>query len=266
MLFSSLASKLNPRMRKRAIEVGWLLQTNHASFVWDSPKPYQRKEKHSGDAKSLSHCPAVNDFEAKLVEVPCPFDLHLGISYKTDSTVDIVNRKGEGSGIVSSVLSKLLILSPQSQWRDPKRPVFQIRTPYTFLSDDVVYMSQLPPFMEYGTSKWPGLVVGGRFPIHVWPRNLNWAFEWHDTGQDLVLERGQPWFYCRFETSRPQQSIRLVEAAMTPPVKEYLSGIEGVAGYTAKTFSLFSVAQKRRPQQLLFKIDRNNSSRSNVTS
>ena len=256
MSIFSPTSSLSIGAHKRAVEVGWLLQTDRGSFVWDSPRVYHRSINRTKDIKSVGHCPAVNDFEAKIVEVLCPFDLHLGISSKSDSTIDIVNRRGEGSGIVSSVLSKLLILSPQSQWRDPKRPVFQIRTPYTFLSDDVVYLNQLPPFMEYRTAKWPGLLVGGRFPIHVWPRTLNWAFEWCETDRDLILERGQPWFYCRFETPHPQQNIQLVEAAMTPPVQRYLSGIESVAGYTAKTFSLFSIAQKRRPRKLVFHVDR----------
>jgi hypothetical protein len=252
---SSLAPKLKSRVRKSAPEVGWLLQTNHAAFVWDAPRPYQRKEKRPDAVKSLAYCPAIIDLEAKLVEVPCPFDLHLGISVTEDS-LNIVNRKGDRSGITDQTLSRLVIVAPQSHWRDPKRPIFQIRTPYTFLSDDAVYMSQLPPFLDYAASSWPGIMVGGRIPIHVWPRALNWAFEWHDTQKDLVLERGQPWFYCRFETGVLQQNVRLVEAAMTPALKEYLAGIEGVAGYTAKTFSLFSVAQKRRPQQLLFKVER----------
>lgn len=37
-------------------------------------------------------------------------------------------------------------------------------------------------------------MISGRFPIHIWPRHLMWTFEWHDTSQDLVLTRGQPWF------------------------------------------------------------------------
>ena len=29
--------------------------------------------------------------------------------------------------------------------------------------------------------------MGGRFPVHIWPRPLSWGFEWHDVTKPLVL-------------------------------------------------------------------------------
>jgi hypothetical protein len=78
-----------------------------------------------------------------------------------------------------------------------------------------------------------------------------WAFEWHDTDKDLVLTRGEPWFYTRFELSDGASRVRIVEAEMTSDLMRYFSGIDGVVGYVNRTFSLFTVAEQRRPARLL---------------
>jgi hypothetical protein len=82
------------------------------------------------------------------------------------------------------------------------------------------------------------------------------AFEWHDTGQDLILKRGEPWFCARFETEDPSRKISLVEAEMTPELQQYLKGMDTVTQYVARTFSLFPTARSRRPKQLLVKAKR----------
>ena len=67
------------------------------------------------------------------------------------------------------------------------------------------------------------------------------------------MKRGEPWFYVRFETFDPSRPVRLSEASMTPPLKEYMAGTSGVTNYVNRTFSLFKTARECRPKQLLFK-------------
>jgi hypothetical protein len=78
-----------------------------------------------------------------------------------------------------------------------------------------------------------------------------WAFEWQDTTRNLMLRRGQPWFYVRFDTEDPSKSTRLIEAEITPEVQRYLSEIGGVTNYINRTYSLFDRAKRRRPVRLL---------------
>src|SRR5262245_15276755 len=94
-------------------------------------------------------------------------------------------------------------------------------------------------------------MIGGRLPIHIWPRHMMWAFEWMDPSQDLILRRGEPWFYVRFETQDPSRPVRLIEAEMTPELREHLNGLTGVTNYVNRTFSLFGTARERRPKTLL---------------
>ena len=69
--------------------------------------------------------------------------------------------------------------------------------------------------------------------------------------RDLILRRGEPWFYVRFETEDPSRPVRLIEAEMTPQLKEYVGGLNAVTNYVNRTFSLFSTARERRPKRLL---------------
>ena len=80
---------------------------------------------------------------------------------------------------------------------------------------------------------------------------MMWAFEWYDTSRELVLRRGEPWFYVRFETHDPSRHVRLIEADMTPDLRQYLSGLSSVTNYVNRTFSLFDTAKSRRPKVLL---------------
>ena len=142
-------------------------------------------------------------------------------------------------------------LISEREWRHPERPILQIITPYLFLADEPVWITQLPPMHVFNPVPWPGILVGGRFPIDVWPRTLMWAFEWHDLTKDLVLKRGDPWFVVRFETIDPGRKTRLVNAQLTPELEAYLQGLEGVTNYIRGTFSLFDIARARRPRKLL---------------
>ena len=69
--------------------------------------------------------------------------------------------------------------------------------------------------------------------------------------RNLILRRGEPWFYVRFETEDPSRPVRLIEAEMTPQLKEYVGGLNAVTNYVNRTFSLFSTARERRPKRLL---------------
>jgi hypothetical protein len=200
----------------------------------------------------VSFCPAVIDHEARLFQVACPIDLHL--RFRVDEKTkrpQFVNAAGDQSTIRGKTLGQLLKVVDHKEWRDPKRPLLQLVTPYLFLADEPVYMTQLPPFCHYRNPQWPGLMIGGRLPIHIWPRAMMWAFEWHDVKQDLILRRGEPWFYVRFEVEDPSRPVRLVEAEMTPQLKEYITGLNAVTNYVNRTFSLFSTARERRPATLL---------------
>ncbi|MEO0359136.1 MAG: hypothetical protein AAF386_12775, partial [Pseudomonadota bacterium] len=186
-----------------------------------------------------------------IVHLPQPFDLHIGFARDKNGKATMVNRAGKISPIRGNKLASVLHMTSEAEWRFPDRPTIQLKLPYLFIADEPVYVTQISAFAHYRKTQLPGTIFGGRFPINIWPRPLMWAFEWHDPTQDIVLRRGEPLFYCQFETTDPTRPIQLVEADLTEPLKEYLNHISGAVNYVNQTFSLFKAAERARPETLL---------------
>jgi hypothetical protein len=235
----------------RSVEVGWLINTDKAGFIWDPPRRVMRDDPPPNHAKSVNYCPAVLEHEARLFEVTCPIDATLGFGFAENGEPQLRNLAGDQSAIRSKHLGQMVTVVARREWRHPERPVLQIPAPYIFIADEPVWMTQMPPILHYKGERWPGVLIGGRMPIHLWPRQLMWAFEWFDISKPLVLTRGEPWFYARFETEDPTRPIRLVEAEMTPDLAEHIKGLTSVTNYVNRTFALFKTAEARRPKQLL---------------
>lgn len=242
---------------RRAVDVGWLLDTDRARFIWSEPRRVKSDAPPPRHAKSASYCPAVVEHEARMFEVLCPIDLRLGYQVQ-DGKPQLLNLDGDQSTIRSKHLNQMLSLVSPREWRHPERPMIQIFTPYVFVADEPVWAMQLPPITHYQKDPWPGVLFGGRVPIHIWPRQLMWAFEWHDTSKPLILHRGDPWFNVRMETFDPTRPVRVFEAERTPELDEQIKGISAVSNFVDRTHALFKVAQERRPARLLVRKQRPN--------
>jgi hypothetical protein len=233
----------------RAYTVGWLLNSDNASVIWDTPRPV-RIESQSSDPRSVGQCPSALDFDRRHYAVNCPIDVHLRLKL-TSAGMDITNLLADKSPIRAEALQRWIVFQPRHEWRDPQHPVLQMLTPFVFVSDDPVYVNQYPPILHYLGDRRPGIQISGRFPIDIWPRALMWAFEWHDTTKDLILKRGEPLFYVRFEGHDPAAPMRLIEAKKTPELESYMASITGVTEIVGQTYSLFKTARERRPATLL---------------
>ena len=244
-------SMIDETDRRGTVRIGWALTESKGGVLYDDPERIRSVDMNRDHAKSASRCPAVLNLESRYFIVKCPFNIHLGFERDNDGKPRLKNKMGDRSPVRANKLGQLVTLMAEPEWRYKDRPTLQIKTPYLFLADEPVFISQVPPFMHYLQAPWPGTLFGGRFPIHVWPRPLMWGFEWHDVARDLILRRGDPWFYVSFETVPADRAIALVEAEVTPELEEYIQQISGAVDYVNQTFSLFRTAEKRRPKTLL---------------
>ena len=233
------------------VQVGWLLTEEKAAIVYYPPERARSAEMSKAHAKSASRCPAIIGLEARYFIVRCPFDLHLRFSRNKEGKAGLRNMLGEASPVRASKLNNLVHMTNEAEWRYKDRPTMQVSLPYVFIADEPVWMSQVDAFMDYRATPLPGTIFGGRFPIHIWPRPLMWAFEWREPEKDLILKRGDPWFYVTFETENPERPVQMIEAARTPELDLYMERIGGAVNYVNQTFSLFKEAEKRRPEKLL---------------
>lgn len=233
------------------VTVGWLLMDKKGGVLYDPPKRLSSGAENRKHAKSASRCPAVINMEARYFVVNCPFDLQLGFGRDKAGKPVLINRAGTSSPIRGNKLSQVMHMTSEPEWRFPDRPTIQMKLPYLFIADEPVYMTQLSCFAHYRKRPLPGTIFGGRFPINVWPRPLMWAFEWHDPSQDIVLKRGEPLFYCQFESPDPSRPVRMVEAEMTDGLQGYLDHISGAVNYVNQTFDLFKTAENARPDKLV---------------
>lgn len=257
--FSRIASSTEPQASttepksgtSRSFTVGWLLQTDKTSIIWDDPKRFRPEHEKNPNAKSVSQCPAVLDFDQRFFVINSPIDLHLRLSL-TNGELGITNMLYDKSPIRPEALQRMVFFQPQNEWRHPDRPILQMLTSYVFVADDPIYVNQFPPFLHYSAASRPGVQINGRFPVDIWPRSLQWALEWHDMSKDLILRRGEPLFYVYFETPDPSASVRLIEAQKTPELTSYMESITGVTEWVTQTYSLFKTARERRPERLLF--------------
>lgn len=215
------------------------------------PKPLFKSREKPLSSRAVQACPAINELERDYFVIKVPFDIRLRCSRNGDSyDLHVVE---EGTRIDNDLITRFVFLMQPSFWRNESIPVIQIRVPYFFLTDEPCYMTMLAPYMSRSSVKWPGLMIGGRMPINIWPRILNFAFEWYDLGQDLILRRGQDLCYLYFETSDLRNSVQMVEIENTKELQEYRAGISSTPKFMSNTFSLFETAIERRPKKLLVK-------------
>jgi hypothetical protein len=238
------------------VKVGWMLGEEKAGVVYYEPERVRSADMNKTHAKSASRCPAVINMESRYFLIRAPFDLHLRFSRDKEGRPGVVNVHGDASPVRRKKLGELVHITNEREWRYKDRPTIQVSLPYLFLADEPVYMTQCPAFMHYRAEQMPGTLFGGRFPIHVWPRPLMWAFEWHDIRKELVLKRGEPWFYVLFETEPQDRPVQMVEAAKTPELDAYMTQISGAVNYVNQTFSLFKTAAGRRPETLVTPVQR----------
>lgn len=233
------------------LQVGWLFSQDQSSVVYFPP----RRLDWPGQAVpgGASDCPAISDLARQYYVVESPFSIGLRCTKLVPGQsffYDVVPVPGQKT-LTLETLRKVLQVMPPSIWESPERPTLQLMLPYLFISDESVYVEQTPAFLSPSSANWPLLLYPGRFPIDVWPRQLNFSFQWTDSSRDILIERGQPLFYVRFLAEQRDRKIRLVEAERTRELENFMSSVRDVTGVVDRSFGLFKRAAELRPPQLL---------------
>ncbi len=249
----SLRSWFKPEARaRRTVDVGWVIDpAREATFIWDAPRKLGHAASSSAHAKSVANCPAVSDHEARLIEITCPIDIKLRFFRDAQGNPSMAAIDGEQSSIRPQQFSQMVMavhpcgVAPPATSSHPGDDTASFYRGSAGLDDpDAGFLS--PPA---AASAWHD--AGRRFPIHIWPRELVWAFEWHDVNTDLIIRRGDPWFYLSFRNrgsvGSRQDSGSRDDRAVADLYQRHARGQQLCEPHVF----LFKTAAARRPEKLL---------------
>jgi hypothetical protein len=234
-------------------DVGYCLAEDAAGFAFQPPHTVMSSRSKPLGQRAVQNCPAVNGLERQLVVLPSPIGLRLVL--EADAEGPSLAVIPQGTFVEAERLAEILSLEPPARWRDPRRPVVTLRLPFFFVTDEPCWMSLLPPFLEPQMRRWPGTMVGGRFPLTVWPQDLAWSLEWDAPGSELVLRQGEPLAYALFEFDDPAKRPRLFEAAPTRDLTEFRAGMRDIHHLTPAIEEIWAGAAERRPARLAVPLD-----------
>jgi len=238
------------------IPVGWCCDREEAAFAFEPPRTVFSRRERPLSTRSIQNCPAVNDLERHLIEIPSPIGLRLRAVDEGETPEIFV--VPQGTTVEENAIGDFLTIEPPDRWRDPRKPVLQVRLPFFLVTDESCWATQMPPFFEPAMRRWPGTMTAGRIPLHIWPRSLQWPFEWDDFSQDLVIKPGEPLCYLQCAFSNPGARPELVEAKLTPELRDYRAAMDQVGEITDDIEGVWAAAESRRPANLLTPVDHDN--------
>ncbi len=229
------------------VNIGWFLLEEESSHAFFDPVPLKSFRSGALSPKAVQACPAVNDFEARAWVIRSPYSIDLRLE-QHGSKVRIKMNPAKTS-LSKAELGKVLTVNDRQDWRAPDKPVLQIKIPYLFLSDDTVYLTQIPQTIKPHTDH--GVLICGRFPIRSWIRPLSFAMEFTRLPAGLFIRRGDPLCFVLFETKDPSASLAVGRAKRTDELMSFTRSCLGVTSKIRNTFSAIETAETRRPKRLL---------------
>jgi hypothetical protein len=135
MFFSRLRGRANgsdTNGGKRGAQVGWLVQTPEAAFIWAAPRPLKRADPPNRHAKSVVRCPAVIDHESRLFEITCPFDLRVRFGLNDNGEPSLYDASGEQGALNPATLAQVVGTCPS-------RSVAASQSTYTANTDPISF-------------------------------------------------------------------------------------------------------------------------------
>ena len=231
--------------------VGWLFSEDRAAVLYYPPERLQwPQDCVPGGAAS---CPAIADLARQYYVIRSPFTLSLRCTRMVPGQsfmYDVAPVDGE-KVIGLCGLRRTMSVTPPSIWANPSQPTLQVNLPYVFVSDESVYIEQTPVFYSEICTRLPLLLYGGRFPIDIWPRQINFSFQWIDVERNILIRRGEPLFYLRFFPNERNKGVRLVECERTRELESFMASVRDVTEMVEGSYSLFARAAELRPPKLV---------------
>ena len=155
-------------------------------------------------------CPAIMDSvkNAFVIRAPIGFTLYFeGI----DDNGNPLVRRDPSSEMRNEVFNEFIDIKPKEAGSKQDGPLLQLTSGVGFTANEPVIMETFPPFLEYRPD-FPAINTVVKYNIYNWLRGLPVGVLWKDLTKPIVVKRGDPLCYVRFETDK---NVNLKRIPMT---------------------------------------------------
>jgi len=197
-------------------------------------------------SNNMKRCPALNDAIKNTFVIKSPYDVHLKFEKYDEYGQAIMGLQPDTT--LMDFESFIHVLPPEA-FSDKKRPLMQLRLCIVFVTDEKgLTVEGFPPFLEYKPDS-PIRVSVFKFNIYNWIRPCDCGIEWMDTSKDIVIKRGEPLLYVRFNTDK---NVKLEKIERTPKLIELVNRNDNVKSLVKNmSYHVMLVAGRTRPKRLL---------------
>ncbi len=230
--------------------IGWCFTEDFGVRVYPEPERLHLPKDPSVTKRGHLSCPAVRSLVEGVYVIRAPYSLQ--VRYKELADAASFSAVYPFTSIAEERFQNIFRVEPTSIWRNRRTPIFQLPSPYLFVSDAPLAMTASHPFLADSTRlNWR--LIPGQFDIHAWQRPLNWAVEWDIAAGDLIIKQGEPLYYVHFshEDGSIVRSPRLKKIAFEGELKKRVQSMTGVTGMRRGTAKLIRDASFTRDQSFV---------------
>lgn len=153
--------------------------------------------KWRNEEQTFTKCPAYLEWAKKTWVVEFPTDLEI--------RVDLTNKN---IGLSNNNWEPCIGLQGEELWEKTMKPCFQLTTGFLFWTESKNIWLQVTGPQE---SVWRNnfRTIEGQYPISVWTRSTNLAFQMEEHQRPILLKRGDPIMYVSFFSGAVKDSFYL---------------------------------------------------------
>jgi len=195
------------------IKVGWCFAKNTMDLIGFEP------EKLKGITGRSNFCPAITNQYKNAYVIKSPINLHLKFNKWEDGNplIDLL----PDSSVQDSHFENIVKIHNKEDFSNPKIPLIQLLLDFVFVTDTKkLHMESLPPFLEYRPDSYPVRYTSYQFDIYDWVRPAQVGLEWMDINKDIIIKRGDPIMYIRFNS---KEEIKLIHIERTDRLTEEIN-------------------------------------------
>jgi hypothetical protein len=191
-------------------------------------------------------CPAIFAWTMNTFVIKAPFDLHLRCRITANGPeLQWLNQ------VENVSIHNVVQFTRRDLWSAPDKPSIQWLLNNIFVADEPVIAEAWQPQSFYRKEPLPGVVIPSYLDIQKWTRPIQWAFEWRDINKDLVIKRGEPIQYIRFQGKNYNDVFKLKQLDFNEDMEAAVKRCKTMLPFKKNMLSLSDALLKKRPAKWL---------------